>query len=128
MNSEAITPRPLAKNDRLIWRGVFARVRRVAKDGSWADLKCNTIPDVDSTPGWTKRQRMPLAEGFELACLLCKTVAAVGACCSSHNKQLCHRCYRRAHFVEVCTEGCANCAREGLSVNLYDQAAGGSRG
>jgi hypothetical protein len=23
-------------------------------------------------------------------------------CCSSHEKRLCHACYRRTHFVEVC--------------------------
>jgi hypothetical protein len=28
-------------------------------------------------------------------------------CCSSHEKRLCHACYRRTHFVEVC--GCALC-------------------
>jgi hypothetical protein len=27
---------------------------------------------------------------------------------------LCHACYRRTHFVEVCVAGCPNCAREGL--------------
>ena len=28
-------------------------------------------------------------------------------CCSSHEKRLCHACYRRTHFVEVCN--CALC-------------------
>jgi hypothetical protein len=44
--------------------------------------------------------------------------AAVGACCSSHNKQLCHYCYRKTHFVEVCVEDCRNCAAEGLPAVL----------
>lgn len=45
-------------------------------------------------------------------------VAAVGVCCSAHNAQLCHYCYRKSHFVEVCIEGCDNCATEGLPVVL----------
>lgn len=44
--------------------------------------------------------------------------AGVGPCCSSHNKLLCHRCYRYAHFVDVCIEGCELCAAEGLPVIL----------
>ena len=28
-------------------------------------------------------------------------------CCDSHRKPLCHRCYKRLHFVEVC--GCSKC-------------------
>ena len=31
-------------------------------------------------------------------------------CCSSHEKRLCHACYRRTHFVEVCD--CGMCAGE----------------
>jgi hypothetical protein len=49
-------------------------------------------------------------------CIRCTTTPSAGTCCSSHGKELCHGCYRRTHFVEVCVEGCVYCAREGLSV------------
>ncbi len=39
---------------------------------------------------------------------------ATGRCCSTHGHRLCHGCYRRTHFVEVCVEGCPDCAAEGL--------------
>jgi hypothetical protein len=48
------------------------------------------------------------------ACVRCKADAPDGACCSSHGKTLCHRCYRLTHFVERCRESCTRCAREGL--------------
>lgn len=49
------------------------------------------------------------------ACALCKVADAVGGlCCEAHGALLCHGCYRRTHFVEVCTFGCVACAREGL--------------
>jgi hypothetical protein len=51
-------------------------------------------------------------------CVRCKTGDATGLCCEAHGKQLCHRCYRRTHFVEACVEGCTDCAREGLDVRL----------
>lgn len=51
----------------------------------------------------------------EALCLRCKVTPSAGTCCSSHDKLLCHGCYRRTHFVEVCVEGCAACDREGLS-------------
>lgn len=35
-------------------------------------------------------------------------------CCSSHDARMCHGCYRRTHFVEICVEGCEKCAAEGL--------------
>jgi hypothetical protein len=35
-------------------------------------------------------------------------------CCSAHSAHMCHACYRRNHFVEVCVAGCAACEREGL--------------
>lgn len=34
-------------------------------------------------------------------------------CCSTHKARLCHRCYKRTHFVEVC--GCAFCKRDLVS-------------
>jgi hypothetical protein len=49
-----------------------------------------------------------------LACVRCESTPAVGFCCSSHEKRLCHRCYRRTHFVEVCVPGCQDCKREDL--------------
>ncbi|MFI1194036.1 hypothetical protein ACH4T9_12375 [Micromonospora sp. NPDC020750] len=54
------------------------------------------------------------------ACIRCTTTAAVGTCCTSHDKKLCHLCYRRTHFVEVCVAGCPACAAEGLPVLLSD--------
>lgn len=67
---------------------------------------------------------LTLARAFELfgdlreaePCARCHDVASTGQCCSSHGKELCHRCYRRTHFVEVCVAGCEDCAREGLPV------------
>lgn len=47
-------------------------------------------------------------------CIRCKTTPADQLCCSSHNALLCHGCYRRTHFVEVCVAGCTACARENL--------------
>ena len=47
-------------------------------------------------------------------CIRCKTTPADQLCCSSHNALLCHGCYRRTHFVEVCIAGCAACTRENL--------------
>lgn len=53
-------------------------------------------------------------------CWRCETTPAAGTCCSSHKKDLCHLCYRRTHFVEVCVAGCTECATEGLPVKLSD--------
>jgi hypothetical protein len=49
------------------------------------------------------------------ACIRCTNVESAGLCCSSHKAALCHACYRRTHFVEVCIDGCTDCAREGLT-------------
>jgi hypothetical protein len=43
-----------------------------------------------------------------------ESVSAAEGCCSSHRKFLCHDCYRRTHFVEVCSAACTACAAEGL--------------
>lgn len=51
-------------------------------------------------------------------CVRCADQPGDRTCCSSHDKLLCHACYRRTHFVEVCVEGCESCAREGLPVVL----------
>lgn len=48
------------------------------------------------------------------ACMQCEKTAADSVCCSSHDVELCHRCYRAFHFVEICSPACAKCAREGL--------------
>jgi hypothetical protein len=50
------------------------------------------------------------------ACVRCEDTPADGNCCSAHNKPLCHACYRRTHFVEICVDGCPSCASEGLPV------------
>lgn len=58
-------------------------------------------------------------EGFpDGPCERCRNRASIGRCCSSHNKELCHRCYRVTHFVEVCSERCERCAAEQLPPNL----------
>lgn len=49
-------------------------------------------------------------------CWRCGSTPAAGTCCSSHKKDLCHRCYRLTHFVEVCGSTCPECAAEGLPV------------
>lgn len=51
-------------------------------------------------------------------CWRCGQHEAAGPCCSSHQEDLCHRCYRLTHFVEVCVAGCTACAREGLPLVL----------
>ena len=63
--------------------------------------------------------------GYRDKCIRCKTFDSTGSCCSSHDKQLCHACYRRTHFVEVCDEGCPRCLVEGLPVLLSHPAEGG---
>lgn len=55
-------------------------------------------------------------------CQRCGTTPAAGTCCSSHGKHLCHLCYRRTHFAELCVAGCQQCAVEGLPVKLSDLA------
>jgi hypothetical protein len=47
-------------------------------------------------------------------CIRCTSVPSAGLCCSAHKAALCHGCYRRTHFVEVCVSDCQNCAAEGL--------------
>ena len=54
----------------------------------------------------------------DTACEFCGENATEQPCCSSHGKTLCHRCYRRTHFVEVCVAGCKDCAAQGLPVVL----------
>lgn len=63
---------------------------------------------------------MTAATAVETAapCVRCTTTPAAGTCCTSHGKKLCHLCYRRTHFVDVCVAGCTECAAEGLPVLL----------
>lgn len=90
----------------------------VAGDGSAA-----TVMNPDGTPGFTLAVA---AEAHTAACSRCgATRAAAGECCSSHGRRLCHLCYRRTHWVEVCVAGCPDCASEGLPVCLSDLAAQG---
>lgn len=51
-------------------------------------------------------------------CDRCSDKPSRGRCCSSHGKQLCHGCYRRTHFVELCVEGCSLCRDECLPISL----------
>lgn len=48
----------------------------------------------------------------KIVCIRCLSKPSVGPCCSSHDRYLCHGCYRITHFVQVC--GCSACDAEGL--------------
>lgn len=55
----------VAKGERLTWRHdddpdhpVYIEVTRVARDGTWADIRCHTFAD-----SWSKRQPLPLPQG-----------------------------------------------------------------
>jgi hypothetical protein len=54
-------------------------------------------------------------------CWCCQRIRPTYVCCSSHRKALCHGCYRRTHFVEVC--GCQRCDCEGLPRVYPERAA-----
>lgn len=45
------------RGDRLIWQDVEILVIRVARDKSWADVRCR---DLESGAVWSKRQPLPL--------------------------------------------------------------------
>lgn len=47
-------------------------------------------------------------------CARCGSIPPAGICCSSHNIPLCHGCYRRTHFADLCVADCGLCAAEGL--------------
>ena len=50
-------------------------------------------------------------------CMACGAVRrTVRECCSAHGNSLCHGCYRRTHFVELCIPDCRDCLDEGLPV------------
>jgi hypothetical protein len=87
----------------------------------------DALPDLVSLYHMAHNVRRQRPDGHELVrrrvdrtawevvvCEHCKTTPPVATCCHAHDKLLCHACYRRTHFVEVCVAGCAACAREGL--------------
>lgn len=55
----------------------------------------------------------PAGPHGDTTCERCSHKAA-GTCCTSHNKHLCHHCYRKTHFVEKCVKACKLCAAEQL--------------
>ncbi len=58
-----------------------------------------------------------------VVCTHCGEWPAESVCCSSHERELCHGCYRRTHFVEICGvpvgdgRKCSKCQAEGLDPN-----------
>lgn len=52
----------LKRGDWLTWQGVEILVTRVARDASWADIRCK---ELGSNYEWRKRQRLPMPEGTE---------------------------------------------------------------
>jgi len=51
-----------ARGDVYLWNeSVRAEITRIAKDGSWADLRCTTFLNPDS---WNKRQKIPFPASF----------------------------------------------------------------
>jgi hypothetical protein len=59
------TPR-LRRDDRLTYKhapNLDIWVTRAAKDGTWVDIY---VRDRRTLTSWTKRQRLPLADGIEL--------------------------------------------------------------
>jgi hypothetical protein len=64
----------VTKGQRYVWEGtargaVYVEVLRVARDGTWADIRCTTAlyRGEDDAGMWTKRQPLPLHESFVLA-------------------------------------------------------------
>jgi hypothetical protein len=89
---------------------------------SWRNYKAETWK-YPAMPGWCVCAESYVTVPVPPACVFCKdTPAAAGTCCSSHGKRLCHLCYRRTHFVDICAAGCRDCAAEGLSVRLSEAA------
>ncbi len=84
------------------------------------------VRDNESFDAWFTRPAlghpMQLSRLFEVfgdlreakPCERCSDVVSTGKCCSSHKKELCHRCYRRTHFVEICSAACSKCTTEGI--------------
>jgi hypothetical protein len=88
------------------------------------------IREIGNTPEALAAEVRRLSQedlGHVPPCANCKKMMANGGCCSAHDKILmCHLCYRRTHFVEVCgkTKTCFGCSAEGLDVLLSTRAAG----
>lgn len=80
--------------------------------------------DLETGEGWIEGGRFGRFTVTEIVpCSRCETTTArPGVCCSSHGKRLCHLCYRRTHFVEVCVAGCKDCAAENLPGRLSEVA------
>jgi hypothetical protein len=51
----------IRKGDRFYWNGVEITVLRVARDGTWADLRVH--PEGPGSGTFTKRQSLPLPAG-----------------------------------------------------------------
>lgn len=77
---------------------------------------CNELADECRCARPNPLGSMKITRAKEAACVLCSKPAdhVTETCCSSHNKVLCHACYRRTHFVEVCP--CALCEYSGMTV------------
>jgi hypothetical protein len=53
----------VVKGDRYRTMGCDVEVRRVAKDGTWADI---FVYELTSRTSWTKRQRLPFPSSWRL--------------------------------------------------------------
>lgn len=104
--------------------GLITRPGGLGAIRDWT-LRCDGVTStlaLDVADGGTAAIRSLTLDGLTgcPTCERCKIVYANGRCCSSHGKLLCHGCYRRTHFAELCVAGCASCAAEGLPVRLAD--------
>jgi hypothetical protein len=110
-----------ADNDR---RCAGRRLRVVGLDSDPPTPRSSaTVVRVDATGRQVADRRIrirvdrfrPTSTGYRLVsqppCERCGEQADhdTATCCSSHGKVLCHRCYRRTHFVERCGCGREEC-------------------
>jgi len=108
-----------------------ATLRRLAQplglQPALVPLTYETAPVEACTPVAPASDPAPVASGDRADVARCERCPKpkVGPCCSSHHKELCHECYRRTHFVEVCVASCSDCAAEGLPVRLRPKKATG---
>ena len=88
------------------------RHARIARPGRYWRQDRDTADPMSDLPveGEALDDALESAEPNE--CVRCHKAQSDGLCCSSHLKQLCHRCYRVTHFVEVC--GCETCIEQGI--------------
>lgn len=54
------------KGTTFFWMGAHLTVTRVARDFSWADVKCEQYRFDELHASWTKRQRLPFPPEAEL--------------------------------------------------------------